>query len=130
MAQFVLSNLEVQIDNVSFKPIANSIKISDGLGIHTITTAVGGTTATPVIGLNLEEALGMISFALPSTQDNIENMRAIKVIAGTHVVRLSDPDTTFSRIMTEGTETLEMEINIGHDASFEVEFKGRPLTGS
>lgn len=127
MANFVLSNLEVQIDNVSFKPIANSIKYSDGLGVHTITTAVGGTVATPVIGLNLEEALGMISFSLPSTQPNADNMREIKSVPGVHTVKLSDPNTTFSRTLTEGTETLEMEINIGHDASFEVEFKGNPL---
>ena len=130
MPQFVLSNLELQIDNVSFKTIANSEKFSDGLGVYTVSTAVGGTVAIPVIGLNLEEAVGMISFSLPVTQDNVENMRAIKVIPGVHTVRLTDPNTTFSRVMTEGTIVNEMEINIGHDGSFEVEFRGQPLTGS
>lgn len=130
MPQFVLANLELQIDNVTFKTVPGSIKFKDGLGETTVSTAAGGTVATPVIGLNLEEAVGMISFELPVTQDNVENMRAIKIIPGVHTVRLTDPNTTFSRVMTEGTITNEMEINIGHDANFEVEMKGNPLTGS
>ena len=125
---FNVSNFIVQINNQTIATVPNTQIFIEGKGEDTVSAAALGTTKIPINGINIEDALGMIKFSVYSTPENIAFMRSVKDTPGVNVVRLTDPQSDLSRVLTSATLITNYEVAAGHDASFEVEFKGNELS--
>ncbi|MCK5602302.1 hypothetical protein KAR91_10545 [Candidatus Pacearchaeota archaeon] len=127
MAIFQLENPSIQInnDNVMVKP--NTAWYDDGLGEDSYMPVANGNNTEIIISKNLETKIGRMGFALASTAANAALFRTIKLQPGANVVKMTDPDSDFSRTLTSCGIPANVEIQIQNAGVLELEFHGNTL---
>ncbi len=120
----VLNDINVFVDGEAIKVQPNSVKYNDGFGEVTIRSQTAGKTTEIVQSVNAETKIGMTGFTLLATIENADLIRKWRTDAVAHTVELSQDGTDFSRAFRNMRITNNPDVETGHDASFDVEFKG------
>lgn len=127
MANTMLTNPSVMINNSNMPIVPNSLKFDEGLGEQTLRTQTsGGGAVDQVYAQDVETRMGMVAFQVLPTVENISALRAYKVAGNTNVVTLTDQSTGFQRTFQLAALTGNYEVNVGADATIDVEFKSLP----
>jgi hypothetical protein len=105
----------------------NSFVYKDGFGEDIVTPVANGRNVELINSTNLETKKGMMSFSIPSTAENAELVKTWKGLYGSLVIRVSDPDSDFTRTLTSGTLITDPEIQLQNEGVIELEFEGNTL---
>lgn len=119
-----LNSAIVTVDDINVKVVPNSVSYNDGDGEVTLRTQTAGSTVEVVESVNAETQIGMAKFTLISTPENADLLRTWSRSDDPHTITLAQRGTDFTRTFLNMRVTNNPDINIGHDAVIEVEFKG------
>lgn len=125
MFKIVLSNPTIRVNNVSvgFKP--NSLVIKTGKGEASVKgVSHGGGLSGIAKSENIEDRVGMVKFALYSTNEDIELFNIWKSIDISIGNIIKVVDRTFTATMPGAIIVNDPDINIGVDETFEIDFQG------
>lgn len=124
-----LSNPTVLVNNEPIGIIPNSLEYDEGLGEQNMRAAsFGGDEVEPVYSDNIETKFGSVSFAIPSTIQNINLARAWKVNRNVNVVQIvgTTPDGgTLTKTFTSAALLNNYKIGLGAETDIPIEFKSR-----
>lgn len=108
---------------IAIKP--NSFKYKDGFGTRNVRVASGGGSNTQsVISEDIESQKGMCQFILYSTAENVKLVRQWLFNAENNTVSSTDKGG-FNRTFQKAIITNDVEIALGQDAEFQVEFESQ-----
>ncbi len=119
-----LNNPIITVDDTNVKVVPNSVAYNDGDGEVTLRPQSVGETIENVESVNAETKIGMVKFSLISTDENADLLRTWIRSGSAHTVTLSVRNTDFTRSFRNMKVTNNPDIELGHDANIEVEFKG------
>ena len=129
MSQFQLADvtLEVNDDNMGYEP--NTLIVDDGISATTVRAAsTGGGSVELIFGQDVADSISEVEFELPTTERNIELVRAMQQNVGGNTVALSSNRTgsSFSSTITQATVTNKPKYELTIDGTIKVEMKGNP----
>ena len=120
-----LNNAIVTVDDTNVKTEPNSVKYNDGDGDRTLCAqSAGGENIEVVESVNSETKIGMVKFTLLSTAENADLLRTWIRSGTAHTVTLAVRKSDFTRSFRNMVVSNNPDIELGHDASIEIEFKG------
>jgi len=122
-----LSDVAIVVNNEAVGINPNSAGMTEGRGEQKIRpVSVGGGATEQVFANDLESALGMVKFTMPSTIVNVELALSWKTNGNQNVVEITgqNADGTFARTFTQCSLTSDYEVPFGTDADIEIEFHG------
>ena len=119
-----LNNAIVTVDDTNVKVMPNSTAYNDGDGEVTLRPQSVGETIEVVESVNAETKIGMVKFSLLSTDENADLLRTWIRSGSAHTVTIAVRNSDFTRSFRNMKVTNNPDIELGHDANIEVEFKG------
>lgn len=117
----------VVVNNNPININVNSFTYKDGLGEDIVSVVANGRNVELIHSTNLETKKGMMKFSIASTAENAEYVKSWKALYGALVIRVSDPDSAFTRTLTSGTLITDPEIQLQNEGVIELEFEGNTL---
>lgn len=120
-----LTNPVLEINNLPTFIVPNSLSYKDGFGEQTVSTQVAGNTIQTVYSDNAESKIGFLKFSLHPTPQNVELVRGWKVNKDRNAATISGAGG-FSRSFNNLAVTNDVEVNLGSDATIDVEMMGDP----
>ena len=119
----VVSSSRVRVDSEDYSIKAGSLSFRDGFAEQEV---MGTEGSEQIYSENPETAVGMITFELPATKENLDSIK--KFQRGVHTVTCyEDRNGGLTRIMPAGVCTNDSDKTTGSDGSYVVTFKGNPL---
>lgn len=125
MAKKALVNPTVKVNNIAVGIVPNSVKYNEGLGEQVVRTQVSGSTVETVYSDNAETKISKVGFQVYNEPEIIEQIRVWKTSENNNLIVLQDDDG-FSRTFQNQALTGDYEVNLGSDATIEIEFMGDP----
>jgi len=116
----------IVVNGAAIKIKPNSVKFKEGFGntkVRPQTTGGGNVDMVPTE--DIETKIGMISFTMLATVENIDAKRAWQAQPGANTVQMVQGG--FSRTLKLGTIEEDPEMQTGVDGEFEVSFSGTQL---
>jgi hypothetical protein len=120
-----LSKPSVKINNGPIAIIPNSFKKTLGKGETIVETAsLGGDATEILISDSVEDKIGLASFDIPVTADNIKKVKGWKNNPGVNAIRSSED--SYRGVMTQASLTNDPEMTFSSEGNMTCEWKGRP----
>lgn len=119
-----LNNAIITVDDSNVKVVPNSVAYNDGDGEVTQRTQTAGETVEVVSSVNAETKIGMVKFTVISTPENADLLRNWSRSDSAHTVTIAQRGSDFTRSFRNMRVTNNPDVEIGHDANIEIEFKG------
>ena len=124
MAQLLLSNPQVSVNNVSVAIVPNSCKFTEGLGEDVFKTqSAGGIGTVDVFGTNVEKAFSEINFEVEPTQENVDLIKSWKLNNPNNSITISFVENDFTRSFRGAALTTNYEVNLAPDKTITLDFK-------
>lgn len=124
-----ISNPYVIVNSVQFAIVPNSLKYKDGLGEQKMKAAsAGGNQVEIVYAEDVETNIGMVSFELFATPENIAAARAWKVLKNENLVQVlaNTLEGSLTRSFQQAALLSDVENALGSDTTISIEFKSNP----
>jgi len=129
MAEIVLTNASVEVNDEPQVIMANTVSVILGLGESDMKGGSKGGAVIPIFSENIETKIGEVKYESPSTETIIENVKAFKDNGPANVVRVTGIGPAGARInLTYKSAALvnEPEIALQSEGSAPLEWKGAP----
>lgn len=124
----VLSNLTLQVNGVVVAYIPNTLTSTNGKGERKLITLTGGGNSLKhVFSEDITTRMGKISFQVPATAFDIQNVSNWQNNGFANVIVISDAETGYSLTMQRATMVNDPEFAYNADGIISVEFQGTPL---
>lgn len=123
-----LNDIVLLVNDVQVAYTPDSLKWKDGFGEYNVRNAiVGGGQTEQIFSKDLSSKFGMVSFSMPSTEENEALKRAWKLNDNNNVVELVGASgSNFAKIFTQASITDDPETSAATDGNIELEFKTNP----
>lgn len=121
--QRAISTLTVKVNGIEFGIIPKSLEYKDGLPTRDVKGLDNGDV---YFTEDREEAVGMIKFEVPTTAENIADVKTIE--ASKKVTVKFYDDDGYEKVMSSGVSKNDSTKSIGTDAKITLEFMGTPLS--
>lgn len=119
------NNLVVEINDVQYAYVPNTLKYNDGKGMTSVNVnAAGGGQTVVTQAIDLENAKGMVSFEFRMTKDNDKATRSFFSSIGGNTIRLSNNETGFTKSFSGMSLTEDPTRELSADGTFELVFEG------
>ena len=126
MADKVIANPTIVINNVAIPIVPNSLKFKSGKGEQDVfAQSAGGSSTQAVFSENVETNISMVAFSIRNTPGNIELQSDWKDLKNANAIEITG-DGGFSRSFNNMAQTSDPDINLGADTPIDIEFKGDP----
>ena len=126
MAKYAISKPNVVVNNNTVAIVPGSCKFTEGEGTTNVRAASsGGGSVELIISDNAEEKIGMISFELPNTAENINLARGWKKNPGANVVEVNGEagGVAFNRVFNAASIANDYEAELSTDGKLSLEWK-------
>ena len=118
----VISTVIVNVDGIDIGIIPNSLEFREGKPVR---DAKGLDNGDVSFSESSEEAVGMIKFDMPATEENISLARTLESRRGSTVSFYDDNNAAYS--MKSGVTKNDSNRNLGTDGKITLDFIGTPL---
>jgi hypothetical protein len=119
----VVSAVNVKVDTDEVSIVAGSLKYKSGKPTRNFEGTENGDIA---VSEDFVDAIGMVSFELHSSKENLDYVKRWESIRNAFTVSFWD-DNGFRRTMVKGLTTNDSEKSLGADGKVPVEIKGTPV---
>lgn len=124
-----LANVGLQVNGVTVGYLPNTLTITAGNGNRTLRSLTGGGNSLKhVYSEDITTKVSKVTFQLPATAFDIQNIRNWQNNGFNNVIVLSDQSTNFSLTVQKATLINDPDISFSQDSSITVEFQGTPAS--
>lgn len=127
MAQKLIANPYVEVNDVKIKIYGNSFVYDNGLpDINVTPLSAGGGTVDTVHGVDVTTAKGMVKFKMAATKETDDLIPIWKKNVGTNVIKFYENPLNKTLLGASCTSPREFELNAS-EGGIEVAFEGDPI---